>query len=698
MHVLFIHRCSQILLCAAILIMAAHKGIAQNSEPRLNLVWSGLRGGFAPQMCALQRGAGYVASLHHLYTVDLSDPDRPRISDTIPLAGTKRQMEVVDDTLLIVACDSAITLFSLQDSFNPQKLSTIPVENSPKFVAYNGFLYVTTYSKTTQEGVFEVFNIIKPSQPIRSTQSKNIYPFGSLRRINDFLLIGTLQIDAITYRIVKILPNGELEGGSFWVPPFYSEHGFVAHDSTALFLGRVGSNSYVFSIVFHEDRLPTTQWYQTTVTSDYQAAEFAASDIRTLFTCVPTKSSRALVGYGSQSMLIGSGRSDTLRVGANVVRQSHPNRGWAMHTQVVDSTAIWITSTGFYVATITQEGEIIDRGSISTSKNCLAVDGRGNRAVALMEQEMLVLDLLDPRNPVVQGSLPITADGIRMISETEAVTYDSVITLIDLSEPNRPVVRSRHSLGENIIANNIAWNGEMLAAACLDSGTYIMRMQGLIEPVVHIPALGTDVVWKNDTLIVAEIDTLASVWDISIATTPQLLSLLSDKADSPKGYRIARGWGLGIIEDYLLVGRYGEALIFNINKASEPSFIGESTFNSGVAQWQSAEKSVYAFNSSAGFSLNNYTEKSGVIFIKRWDLIDSADSEIPIDSYELISTLTVPSSCVRNQYVVIAGGTLGLRVCSVNHNTSSVKSEPSDNPSKSCHGLFQVMLSLHTIR
>ena len=588
-------------------------------------------------------------------------------------------MEVVDDTLLIVACDSVITVFSLQDPLHPQKRSTISIEEHPSFIAYNGFLYVTTYLEIDREGVFEVFNITEPNSPVRLVRSKNTLPFARLRRVNNLLLVGVIQLDAVTYRIVKILPNGALEGGSFWVPPFYFEHGCIAHDSTALFLGKTGSDSYLVSIAFHEDRLPTTQWYQTTLTPDYQAEEFVASDIRSIFTCVPAKSSKTLVGYGAQAALIGSGRSDTFKIETSTVRKSHLNRGWPTHTQVVDSTAMWITGTGLYVATITQEGEIIDRGSISTRKNCLAVDGKGTRAVVLMEQEAQVLDVSDSRHPVLQGTIPIIADGIKMISETEAVTYDSVITLIDISDPYNPTIRSRHSLGRNVTINNVSWNGRMLAAACLDSGTYIMQINGMIEPLAHIPALGTDVVWKNDTLIIAEIDTLASIWDVSIAITPQLLSLLPDKALSLKSSRIARGWALGIMGNHLLVGRYNEALIFDISKISESFLLGESTVSNGITKWQIVEKLAYTFNSSESFCLHNYAKIPDMTLVKRWHMIDSIGSEAPVGSYELISTLVAPAFYINNKYLVIAGGVLGLRICSVNYTLSTMYSSGSSS-------------------
>ena len=62
--------------------------------------------------------------------------------------------------------------------------------------------------------------------------------------------MGLTQLDATTYRIVKIMPNGTLEEGVFWIPPFYFEHGFTTHDSTALFLGQTGSDFYLYSSAF----------------------------------------------------------------------------------------------------------------------------------------------------------------------------------------------------------------------------------------------------------------------------------------------------------------------------------------------------------------------------------------------------------------------------------------------------------------
>jgi hypothetical protein len=204
---------------------------------------------------AVQRGpVVYLGTDQGLLSLDLSDPDHPRVMDRGADETQIVGLALAGETLYAAAGESGLLIFTLSEGI-PQLVSQVPTQDFASGIAVAGnFIYLSE-----QKAGLNIFNVSDPSQPILTASSQYPYP------LNEF----SLAADVALYQGVAYVADGP--NGLMVVD--------VSDPMTPDLVALVKSEDYARSIVIKDRRL-----YLSDSRGGVRSYDIAQPD-RPLFVC-----------------------------------------------------------------------------------------------------------------------------------------------------------------------------------------------------------------------------------------------------------------------------------------------------------------------------------------------------------------------------------------------------------------------------
>ncbi len=614
------HHSFRLLLLSCLFCGFANLPSSYAQQVTLERLWSGLKSASGVTDIAVKGDAGYVASSRGLEVYDLRSSPRLRLSSTHELIPQNDiRLRVADDTLLLAwNADTGLSFYSISEPLQPRFLKhlalpdvyDVDVAGEQLFAAWREprFPVVLQYDWVEAEASSEgriVLHSMNGFQKVM-VSGGHVYALG-FGFDNDELHIGRLKEGGYAERFGVISPS------------YLFIVDVAVQDSVVLLLREWDyrdAAQHVDILRWDETgELRLAKWkYQ--LESSYVMNSMLVSDSLLLFygerSLLPGHSERTLLSsriVNDTAIVV----LDTMNVG--LVRD-HPDRFALNQTRV-----FYRNFTGLYACTIDTKGKIDRDGDISIGTLSIDVTGSGrSRIYALTTDTLHGLDFSDPERPVFLSSTSIRAEGVAMVDQDRLITFDSVVTLFDVSDPSNPVILDAINLGRGRTVWEAEVSDSVIVLCCLGGGTVVLVLRGdRLYRACEVEAESSDALWTEGSLLLTTLDSTKGEW--------QEFTVSESKAEwcSPERLEVwgITGQSLTRTDDTVITASGRELIMHDIGQASiSPSFI-ESTSNvrlntpTGVEYHKGL---LYVERSDLGFLLYRFDSLNGLAQLGWWEI------------------------------------------------------------------------------
>ena len=504
---------------------------ATAQHPQLNKLWAGLVSTVPVTDFAVMGDAGYAVSPRGLEVYDLSAPPELRLHTTLSLIPhNDPRARVVSDTLLLVwDADTGVSILSIADPLAPRFLNHRPFRAVEDADLQGDWLYVAWRDGANGGGVSQMHwqkgsdrpgsnRILESAGGFRKVEVDGRYVYG--------LGFG-FDTDVISVaRVVEDAPAERLGRAEF---EFLFVEDIAVRDSLLFVIpAKLSLNETRRVIAYGVQPLPVLQlpaWRVYDLPENYWVESFALLDSLLFFhlgrSLMPGHVERTLMSAhiaGDTALVF----LDTLDVGlvrndvnALPVKNIGAPFRWSRSFTMWGNRLVWRTYTELFSGAITQHGKMLPDAHRSIGHLSYDVDGmRDDLVFTLTTDTLYGMDFSDPRNPVFLSRIPLRAEGLRVIDENYLITFDSVVTLFDVSNLSSPIVLDTLNLGEGRIVWRADVKDSLIVLCCLDRGTVVLVVSGnRLHRACEIEALSTDALWTESGLLLTTLNTTTEVWE-----------------------------------------------------------------------------------------------------------------------------------------------------------------------------------------
>jgi hypothetical protein len=191
--------------------------------------------------------------------------------------------------------------------------------------------------------------------------------------------------------------------------------------------------------------------------------------------------------------------------------------GWARELieefEVRGTRLIWRTFTSVYSAEVSPEGMFTIEGNIDLGSVCYDVAGtRRDRIYAVTTDTLYAMDFTIPASPEFLSRISYKAEGLAVVNNERIITFDSVITVFDMSNPRTPRLLDTLHLGHGVVAWEAEVRDSLIVLCCREGGTFVIVMRGdSLYHACRVEARSTDALWTDSGLLLTTLDKTSEV-------------------------------------------------------------------------------------------------------------------------------------------------------------------------------------------
>jgi hypothetical protein len=483
--------------------------------------------------------------------------------------GQPSKLRLASDTLVIAVTESHLVVLGLSTPTNPDILLDLSLPEITDGDIKGIYLFVT-------HGVsLYTYDVTSWQNPILIDSLFWSIGFCGVRVVGDLLLVEIAYTDNCDFLIYKIAYPAPLVQNLLyhWVPPGYFAIDFEFADSVGIFVFDLQGTRSIQTFVLSQatgvitplwtsgelvERTPWSLAVSDSIVSFYTSRTFVSK---------PTSIVTAkLTQTGSLTFL------DTLDLGLNrteiIVYVDRP-------IDIAGRITLWSTREGIACGTLGDDTRLLPRGFLKTHERCLSVQGYQDTIYALTIDRLYAFDFRTASDPDTLGTLGLVAEGMTLVDRSTLLAFDSILTLIDLSDLSQLEVLDTLHLGRNRSARNAAAHDSLVAIAALEHGTFIGLLRNdTLSIASWLPVHATDVAWRGDTLLIAETDNFMSIWSLDDPFNPEFLSYLPGQSGS--------NYSLSTMDNLMAVGSSPFVYLYDISSIANPVLINQQFLYGGT--------------------------------------------------------------------------------------------------------------------
>jgi len=533
----------------------------------------------------------YVGSPEGIDIVELVEIDSPRVVQQIQLPGGQpEQLRLTNDTLLIAVTESHLLVLNLTSPMSPEVLLNLNLAGVSDGDLKGNYLFVVqgTYLYT--------YDVTSWQNPLIIDSLYWSIGFCGVTVVGDLLLAEAAYTDNCDFFIYRISYPAPLTLLNHWIPPGYFTRDYEFVDSVGVFVFDLQGVVTIQTFSLSQTDGSLTPLWSSGVLLDRDPWSLAISD-----SLVGIYVSRPIsFALGSPASIVSGTLGpnglltfvDTLDLGLN-----RSGSVIFAHNQVDinDSTVLWCTSDGIGCGTLGEDNHVVARGFLKTHQQCLSLDGMYDTLFILTSDQLHTLDFTVTTNPDTLGSLSFVAEGVKLLDRTRLLAFDSVLTLIDISSVSELTILDTLHLGKNNLARNAVFSDSLIAVTVFGQGVLIVfQTEDSLVRASWLPVLATDVAWRGDTLLVAEMSNFMSIWNVSDPLNPVFLAYLSGQSGD--------SYSVSMMDSVLAASSSSFVYLYNASSVLEPILTDQEFFYGPILRHRFFDGLFYVHRSGGDFS------------------------------------------------------------------------------------------------